>query len=78
VSLADYIPHAAVGALATVVAYVFQDHTKRDDKRFGYMNDAVNKSTEARDADFAALNLKVDRHYEELTRLLMDRLPPRL
>jgi hypothetical protein len=33
-SVQDYIPHGMIAAFASVVTYVFRDHTKQDDRRF--------------------------------------------
>jgi hypothetical protein len=37
----DYVPHGMVAVVATVAAWVFRDHAKRDDARFTYFNQSV-------------------------------------
>lgn len=37
----DYIPHAAVTALAVVASWIGKDHFERDNLRFKYIADAV-------------------------------------
>jgi hypothetical protein len=41
--ITDYIPHALVGALGTVVAWVARDHFKRDDARFERITSVLDK-----------------------------------
>lgn len=36
----DYLPHGMIAALGTVVAYVFRDHVKQDERRFDKFTDA--------------------------------------
>jgi alcohol dehydrogenase class IV len=40
IDLTDYVPHGMIAALGTVVAYVFREHTKQDEKRFDKIADA--------------------------------------
>lgn len=34
-SVTDFIPHGMVAAFAGIAAYVYKDHVKQDDSRFG-------------------------------------------
>jgi hypothetical protein len=69
----DYIPHGAVAALGGVVAYVFKDHTKRDDERFK----EVKETHAALDGKYDSLSKKIDEHYIKITDILLERLPPK-
>jgi hypothetical protein len=35
----DYIPHGMILTLGGIVSYVFKEHTKQDDARFGEIRD---------------------------------------
>jgi hypothetical protein len=41
--LTDYVPHGMVAVLGTVVAYVFRDHVKQDERRFDKFADAYTR-----------------------------------
>jgi hypothetical protein len=68
-ALTDYIPHAAIGALATVVAYVFKSHEDRDDHRFDKIENAF---LDVNDKLDTAIQRAADQHAEVL-KILLDR-----
>lgn len=41
--ITDYIPHAMVASFASVVAYVFREHKRQDDARFGRITEVLDK-----------------------------------
>jgi hypothetical protein len=61
-----HLVHVAWGTVAAIGAYVWRDHVKRDDARF---------KEQKRDAQL--LGEKIDRHYENITSILLERLPPK-
>ena len=66
--LTDYIPHGLVAALGTVVAYVFRDHVKQDEKRFDKFGDAYMSISEKLDK---AVDTQAKNH-AEILKILLD------
>lgn len=65
----DYVPHAAVVALAAVVSWVGKNHFEQDDKRFEAVTEAFNKLDDKLDG---AIKQQSDNHAEVL-KILIDR-----
>jgi hypothetical protein len=42
-NLSDYIPHGMVTAFAGVITFIYRDHVKQDDFRFGKVTDELAK-----------------------------------
>jgi hypothetical protein len=67
----DYIPHGVAALFATVATWVFQDHAKRDERRFDKMGDAFLQMNEKLDK---ALETQSENHAEILKILLSQKL----
>jgi hypothetical protein len=67
-TIVDYIPHAAIAALATVVAYIFKSHDDRDDARFARVGDALLQFNTKMDG---AITKQADNH-AEILKILLD------
>ena len=68
-NLTDYIPHGLVAALGSVVAWVYNDHAKRDDRRFEW----VGKTFESVNKKLDEQNKTIAQNHAEILRLLLDR-----
>jgi hypothetical protein len=66
-SFTDYIPHAALTALATITAYVFKSHDDRDNTRFGQVGDGMQELSKKLDT---AIMRQADNHAQILQILL--------
>jgi hypothetical protein len=64
----DYVPHGMVAALGTIVAYVFREHTKQDERRFDKFADAYLKMGEKLDEAVA----KQASNHAEILKILLD------
>jgi autotransporter adhesin len=63
VSVTDYIPHGIVVAFAGVVSYVYREHVKLDDSRFGTIQTGL---TGLADGQTAMAAKMADNHAEVL------------
>jgi len=66
--LTDYIPHGMVAALAAIATWVFQDHAKRDERRFDKFGDAFLDLDKKLDTAIA----KQAENHSEILKILLD------
>ncbi len=67
-SVQDYIPHGMIAAFASVVTYVFRDHTKQDDRRFAEIKQGFSEVT-ARQTELAD---NMAKNHAELLRVMLE------
>lgn len=64
----DYLPHGMVAALATVATWVFRDHVKQDERRFGSLSKSIDGLSTKLDT---AIATQASNH-AEILKLLLD------
>lgn len=64
----DYLPHGMVAVLGTVVAWVYRDHVKLDEKRFDKFGEAYLELNKKLDTSIA----KQSENHTEILKILLD------
>jgi hypothetical protein len=67
-SASDYIPHALVTALATVVSFVYRDHVKQDDRRFDKVSTELTNISSRQ----VEISDKIAENHAEILRVLLE------